>query len=927
MRSMRCALLALALLALRVSEAAATGGPAAVRLPPISVAGAPRTLVTMAVAVPAELREAARIVYQVEMTGTVEVVGQLEGVLDHTSRVGSTRAVYLTLRVPADALVGLLDVADVTFSAPDGRAVVVPIILRVPAVRSIHVAGTREVRALRGGDRVELAYLVRNLGNSIEVLDLRVQAPGGWPLRLTGRSSRVSVAPHGETEFSFVVTVPPGTGAGDFSVTTQLRNIAREDSAVVGATSATLRVFDGEDRVPGLVFEPMLATSQTRSGGASSYGGTLNGPIGNGMLFSARVMPAPRQSGLAVLGLSSVGAIGAPFQATLSTEKWSVEAGNTGARLFELTGVNLWGNGLTGRIKTGRVEAIAVAIAPTGVSGARGASIGTAAWTQHEYGRFGVSLSSLREEAGTNGRQLNAVGADWTSNRFGSLSLGAGLAVRDMHLGTRLGGEARLVHERPGEMVRARLTYAPGGTRAYAPATEIAEFEANRVLTDRWSARAFASRTRDENETFSSVTSQSLNLSQNYQWTEALSVYLRASRASSVAEAASLGSVAFKAGNESINLGGQFNHGGLNLSLEGRYGAQSRETELLSGNVNSVRAPQRGVTVGVGRGMGRLGAFDAGVSLLETGMGVGMPAQMRSANLRWSAMPMMIGPQVIRLSLDGQYLSTSRTQQYVISRASAVTTLPGGFDLTMALERNPFFRDATGRAGVVFAMKLTTSTEVFSTARFAPPGVVYEDLNGNGERDAGEKGVAGVVLRQGDVRVTSNREGAFRVPTGVRGVLRVDPRSIPVGFVAHPRYATDSLERREVPLVPTGSIVVALTVVADSAGRRPDVDLAQSQLWLRDASGLQWVGVAMGDGSFRFDQVPIGSYGIRIDFSRVTEPLRIDESTTIEVVPGAQSVRLIEVRGRAIRLSPPSPRSGNGRGGNVGRGGGRGASR
>jgi hypothetical protein len=242
----------------------------------------------------------------------------------------------------------------------------------------------------------------------------------------------------------------------------------------------------------------------------------------------------------------------------------------------------------------------------------------------------------------------------------------------------------------------------------------------------------------------------------------------------------------------------------------------------------------------------------------------------------------------------------------------------------MSVERNPFFRDATGRAGVVGAIKLTTSTEVFSTARFSPPGLVYEDRNGNGTRDAGENGVAGVVLRQGDVRVSTNREGAFRVPSDVRGLLRVDPRSIPVGFVAHPRYATDSLERREIPLVPTGSIVVALSVVADSAGRRPDVDLAKTQLWLRDGTGLQWVGVAVGDGSFRFDQVPVGTYGIRIDFSKVNEPIRVDETTTIEVKPGAQSVRLIEVRGRAIRLSPPNPRSGNGRGGNTGRGSGSG---
>jgi hypothetical protein len=340
----------------------------------------------------------------------------------------------------------------------------------------------------------------------------------------------------------------------------------------------------------------------------------------------------------------------------------------------------------------------------------------------------------------------------------------------------------------------------------------------------------------------------------------------------------------------------------------------TRETGLLSGGTNRVEAGQYLTQVSVSRPWERLGTTSANVSVTATGDGVGMPAQMLAAGARWGDVPLMIGSQVLRVGSEVLYLKATGGNAYVISRATVATILPGNLDLAMSFERNPYFRDAQGNAGWVAAMRLSVSTQVLSANRFSPPGLVFEDRNANGVHDAGERGVPGVVLRQGDLRFVTNRQGVYRVPPDVRGRVRVDPASIPRGYVAHPRYALDSLERRDIPLVPTGTVTVGLTIVADSAGRRPDVDLGLAQLWLTDASGLDWVGVSVGDGSFRFDQIPIGRYTLRSDFRRLSEPLRIDETTVVEVVPGAQSVRVIEARGRTIRMTTPPPRSGNGRG-------------
>lgn len=180
---MRRLLFLFLLVGLAPRQALATGAPTDRRLPPISVAGAPRSLVTLVVAIPAELESAQRVRFQVVLSGAVEVMGRLEGELE--LGVGARpRPVMLTLRVPATALVGLLDVADVVFTTDAGLSVAVPIILRVPSVLAVRVTGVRELAALDRGDLVELSYRVQNLGNDTERLSVRVDAPSEWRVRV-----------------------------------------------------------------------------------------------------------------------------------------------------------------------------------------------------------------------------------------------------------------------------------------------------------------------------------------------------------------------------------------------------------------------------------------------------------------------------------------------------------------------------------------------------------------------------------------------------------------------------------------------------------------------------------------------------------------------------------------------------------------------
>ena len=60
-------------------------------------------------------------------------------------------------------------------------------------------------------------------------------------------------------------------------------------------------------------------------------------------------------------------------------------------------------------------------------------------------------------------------------------------------------------------------------------------------------------------------------------------------------------------------------------------------------------------------------------------------------------------------------------------------------------------------------------------------GSVYVDGNGNGRRDANERGVAGVAVSNEDTIVTTDASGGFRIPRGNTGIVFV---SVPDGYRA-----------------------------------------------------------------------------------------------------------------------------------------------
>lgn len=893
-----------------------------VRVAAVSISGVPRSLVTIAVAVPLPIADAAELTYSVELRSEIEVLGRLSGPMRRDEARGEWRPILLTLRVPSDARVGIINVADVTFRDGTGRSVVQPIILRVPAVLALAIEGPIEVANLRQGDRLTLDYRVRNTGNAPETVLIRFEPPFGWLGRAPDTLS-VLVPPYASTDVQLALRVPASNGGGEYRIIASIFASGAEDSLPRGNVNTRLRVRDLEIRSNGLMLRPIAVAASTRDGFGVGTGLRLDGPVADGVTLRAQLIPGTSATGLQALALASMGTLGNPFQATLTGPTWNVNAGMVSAQLSPLTGVNAVAEGVSGsaRVGTRTVQAFA------GRSGLRGAATGShvgagVSWPS-SVGQLGASVSRMRESFGSAfSRELSALGAEWANAAGSPWQLDGGLAVRHFAGGSHLGYRFQAAQAGSRSRLRFGFSHAPGGSNAFANGVDNLSADYSRSLNERWRLDINASAITDLGGAGFESRSRTVGVGQQYDLNERTSLNLRGTTSRFDASAASeVGTGAFGATANIVSGGATHRWREWSFGTSMEVGVVGRSVELLSGGMSEVRVMQRGAQVSSSRSFPSVGVLTAGLGRTLTGAGAGQPTDVTSAYSRLNGVPVMIAGLPVGFDADVQYVSSPEQASRIGLRLGARAPLPGGMEVALSAERNPFFLDRNGRAGWLMALRVSGATSVFSPRRGGIGGMVFEDANSNGVRDPGEVGVGGVTVRYGEARMTARRDGTYDVPAGVRGRMTVDPASVPIGLVLHPRIAAALDEQRDLPLVPTGTVTLTLAIAADADGRRPVADLSRAEVWLVDADGRQWAGRTIGTGEYRFENVPTGTYEVNTDLSAVAEPLRVTAGDVLTVRKFNPDVHIVQLQGRAIRMMQPPSRggSGGGRGGRASR--------
>jgi hypothetical protein len=185
--------------------------------------------------------------------------------------------------------------------------------------------------------------------------------------------------------------------------------------------------------------------------------------------------------------------------------------------------------------------------------------------------------------------------------------------------------------------------------------------------------------------------------------------------------------------------------------------------------------------------------------------------------------------------------------------------------------------------------------------------VVYQDMNGNQRRDAGEPGVAGAIVRRGSETAVADDSGHYRVGGDTRQATTIDEASLPDGWSA------SGAGRGDLSVSLSTSAEIELVVAPRSGISAVQVDLSKAHVIARDSAGREWAALMTGPTSATFQSLPVGKYTLEFDLSELTEPLVPRSPIPPLIVTGNDSKSItITLDPRPIRMWTPPGSKGSG---------------
>lgn len=859
----------------------------------------PRSFRVLSIPVPADLAGARGVRYEVQSTGLASILGSKSGTVGAgTSGAG---AVVLTIGVPASAMGGQARVALVRFTAEGRASIRVPIELQVAGIPRIDITPRRPMRGAQRGDRLELSFSIRNAGNVRDTIDLAVDAPASWTARFS-EPPHVALEPGEFVERTVRITVPTMSDLGDFGVA-----IVATDRAGTQARGVTV-VEVGDGLRPSVQNGPLVtagvgsaATTRGQTNAVESV--AIQGPLGDGVTVGGRISTPLPADPVASRALNMLGYSPRSDYLALNGSTWAATLGNSGIGLSELGGQTVFGRGGSLRLGSGSNDLRLFASAPN--------VAGNYSWNQSSLiaasasAKVGTSvltafLSHLRDSAYTV-RELDAAGVGAELHPWNGGVLSGQVAGRAYNGGSGLGAAGVVHGPVAGGQLDVQLTHAPGGSAAFAVASDALTVSGERAF-GRLRTEASYWATRDQSVASDELSSSGWSVSPAYPIVPTLTVasYLQGSTfASSGAEGR------FASTQQDVGGRASLLHGGFELSADSRLSIVSRE--IGGGSPAMVNDDSRRLT-------NRLQLDHAGARG-EIGVGGSMETSVVGA----ATMPSQttVDAHVDRLQLFSRlpHLTFSGSMQRLRFGEATLTTsrLEANLDvqrstrIVFGAERGTA-RDAAGVLQTVLTLKVERAAHLPSLGRRSATGVVFEDRNGNGVRDPGEPGVSGIVVRHGAQSSITDADGIFRVDQAGPGRTEIDPRSLPTGWLPSAQPLSGVIDEYSLGVTPTTALEVDVRLAgATDAGSLP-VRVGRATLTLRDTAGRAWTLRTDEAARATFDALPAGRYTLSAELDESSEPLIVDSSPPIDITGAArrQHVTLV-ARTRPVRMFRGQP--------------------
>ena len=861
-------------------------------------AAEPRSYRLVRIEVPADVMAAGVVSYDVVSLGLATVLGGRHGIVVRDSAAG---AALLTVGIPSTALAGRATVAYVRFSAPNVETVRVPVQIDVMSRRALRVSPAQPMRGARAGDRMELAFQIFNSGNVSDTVRLSLEVPESWDARLLSAQT-VVVAPGEAVERRGRVTVPARWDGGVFTVAL----VAQRHGENVGRAS-TIVELSGAGGARGM---SSAGPSVTLGIGSVAVSGvapravesvSFDGAVSDALAVRGQLTtPAPNrveaERALATMGYSSQA-----NAVSLIGSSWTATGGATGAGLNDIAGETIFGRGASARWRVSGADVQAVAVEPiattTGLGWGTPTLFGAVGSMRVSSTTFSAFMSHLRD-SGFVGRELDATGVGAEVNPWFGASMSAQVAERRYRDGNGLGLSSSISGPIAGADVDIRMLRAPGGSAAFAPSQNGLTASASRSFSrfrgdaSYWSAHDGTSQL--------SIGSDGWSLSPTYLASQWLSVGLDLRRSGYTSDG-----VAGIFSQNQTEYGARMGVRALGFdgSADTRYA--SIERGAASPDANPLTEYGRRLTNRARLDHGLLGGVAGVGGSLESAVDAAGASPVQTAIDAHAerlapfgrASPLTISGAVQRLQYGSAVLTTSRLQLDVALRQ--------GFRMVAGWERGAF-RGANGETPSIATLRLERTATLPRLGQRLATGVVFEDRNGNGVRDPGEPGVAGVVVRRGGTSSVTDASGSFRFAPGGSGLVEIDPRSLPDGWLQSPRTLTQSGEGLAFGVIPTSSIEVMVALAPNPESGASLVRIGVATLTLRDSAGRSWVVRTGAVPRATFDAVPKGYYTLTAELEGSSEPLVVDPIPRVEVdgTPGRRQVT-ITVRTRPVRLFRP----------------------
>jgi hypothetical protein len=864
-------------------------------------AAEPRSYRLVRVDVPSDMMETGDVSYEVVSLGSATVLGAKQGVVAHGA---AEHVALLTVGIPSTALAGRATVAYVRFAAHGAETVRVPVQLDVMPRHALRVAPSQPMLGGRPGDRMEPLFQISNRGNVADTVSLSLEAPEGWSAKILGSTTAV-IAPGETVERRGRVSVPSrwdggaytvslvaarhGESAGRASTLVELAGGAHTASAASGGPSVRLGV--------GSV---AVGATTPRSVENVAFDGNLSDALSIHGQLSTPVSDRPE----AERALASMGYSSQANSISLAGAQWTATGGATGVGLNDLAGETIFGRGGSLRWRAGGADVQVIGATPIYASSdwTTPTLFGAIANMRVSSTTLSAFVSHLRDSSLVT-RDLDAAGVGAEMNPWAGGSVSAQLAERRFHDGSGLGVSTNLSGPIAGTDVDVRLLRAPGGSAAFAPsqngvsATASKSFSKIRSDASYWSAR--------DGTPSLSLSSDGWSISPTYLAAPWLSIGVEVRR-SGYSSGGATGGGTFSS--DQTEYGGRVNLRAFGFDANGdsRYASIERDAAPPGGT--SLLEHGRRLTNRARLDHGLIGGVIGLAGSLESAVDAAgaVPVQTlidahaeRLAPFGRSS-PLTVSGGIQRLQYGPAVLTTSRVEVDLALRQ--------GLRIVGGWERGTF-RDATGATPSIATLRLERTSNLPRFGQRLATGIVFQDRNGNGVRDAGEPGVPGIVVRRGGESAVTDANGSFRFTPGANGVVEIDPRSLPDGWLQSSRTLGAGSGQRDgiaLGVIPTSALDVLVLLSPSPEGSATAVRVGVATLTLRDSTGRTWIARTGAVQRGTFDAIPKGRYTLTVELDGSSEPLVVDPIPSVELdgTPGRRQIT-VTVRTRPVRIFRP----------------------